>query len=180
MKKHHRRIKLVQPGMQLRLVAGFLGLAAVGMCLQLVLLQHMVMGAAASVPGGGGELADIMPELMMRAWIYSFAGLSPVLLAFGVLFTFRVAGPLSRFEVYLTAIARGEDVEHCRIRADDELHGLCDLLNQAIDTVRAERRAAGTGWEERETAEAEPETERADGETDEGDQDQEEPSRLAG
>lgn len=54
----------------------------------------------------------------------------------GVASTHKIVGPLYRFRVYLTALARGESPEPCRIRKDDELQDLCELLNRATEPLR--------------------------------------------
>lgn len=145
--RHRRRQKLPRPGLQMRLVTGFMALLAVGMSLQLILLHGLVERATAHFPGGGGALGDMMPELMLNAWFYSFVCLMPLLLVFGVLFTFRLAGPVSRLENYLRAVVRGETDQHCKLRGDDELQELCDLLNNAMDALRREGETAQRGSE---------------------------------
>jgi hypothetical protein len=54
----------------------------------------------------------------------------------GVLSTFRIAGPIYRFEQYLRQVVKGEAEGPCRIRDGDELWDLCDLINQATAPLR--------------------------------------------
>ena len=158
--RYRRRQKFPRPGLQMRLVTGFMALLAVGMSLQLVLLHGLIQRSTALFPGGGGALAEMMPELMLSAWFYSFACLMPLLLVFGLLFTFRVAGPISRFETYLRAVVNGETDERCSVREDDELQELCNLLNSAMDALRREREATRQDSEESEEDAQEPDAKR--------------------
>ena len=140
-KKHRRRIKLIRPRLQLKLVGSFVGLAALAMLLQFILLGARLTRAASDLSDGGGQLADLVPGMLLSVLAISCAVLLPIIFAFGVLITFRVAGPVYRFETYLGQVARGEDVGPCRIRKDDELHDLCDRINEAVSALR-ERQGA--------------------------------------
>ena len=59
-------------------------------------------------------------------------------IAVGILVTFRVAGPVYRFEQHLGSLARGEDPGTCRIRKGDELQDLCASINAAVETLRGQ------------------------------------------
>lgn len=141
MQKRLRRTKLIQPSLQLRLVGGFFGLAVLGLLLQFILLGHRLGKVAAQVDPGNGELTGAIPGVLIEVLVYTFVVLLPLLFAFGVLFTFRLAGPVYRFERYLAAVARGEQTEPCRIREKDELQSLCEHINVATAPLR-ERAAA--------------------------------------
>jgi signal peptidase II len=65
--------------------------------------------------------------------------LLPLTIAVGILVTFRIAGPVYRFEQYLKSVLRGELTGPCRIRKGDEFHELCELLNQVVSTLREQR-----------------------------------------
>jgi hypothetical protein len=55
----------------------------------------------------------------------------------GVLTTFRIAGPLSRLETHLRSIVQGEEPGPLRLRGGDELQGVAELLNRALEVTRA-------------------------------------------
>lgn len=137
-----RRRKLIKPGIQLRLTGGFLVLALVALILQAMLFVSQLTDLASRMPSGGGILQEAIPSLMATTVLVSAGALIPIILAVGILSTFRVAGPIHRFEVHLQAIARGEDPGPCRIREDDQLHELCDALNDAVEHLRDEARVA--------------------------------------
>jgi hypothetical protein len=120
----------------------------------------MTKGAGVSPPEcshviEGPLLLERIPSHTLWVLAVSFLVLMPLTFGVGVIVTFRVAGPLYRFDQHLKAIARGEDPGECRIRKDDELQDLCATLNAAIgvlrkaDPLRAESAARG---EERKAA----------------------------
>lgn len=144
-----RRKKLIKPRLQLRLIGAFAAITATALLFQAVLLSRELTSASVRI-AGAERLADEAPEILGRVLLYSFVAILPLLLLLGVLATFRVAGPIRRFEIYLTALARGQVDEPCRIRKGDELQDFCTLLNEATEPL----------WNAPSTDEAsEPETE---------------------
>jgi hypothetical protein len=91
-----------------------------------------------------------MPELPLEILLVSFGMLLPLTIAVGILVTFRIAGPVYRFEKYLQQVIDGEAVGPCRIRNGDEFTELCDLINQATAVVRAARAPEGEKPEQKE------------------------------
>lgn len=151
-KRVRRRIKLIKPRLQLRLVAVFVGVSAIGFLMQSLHVGMRLSELAASVPEGGPYLMAVMPELPLEILMFSFGMLLPLTVAVGILVTFRLAGPLYRFEEYLKGVIRGDEVGPCRIRRGDELQELCELINQATESVRlrnANQREETTSDEER-------------------------------
>ena len=69
----------------------------------------------------------------------SFGLLLPFTFAIGVLITFRVAGPVHRFYVYLAQVIRSEEVGPCRLRKGDDLQELCELINKATEPIRRQQ-----------------------------------------
>jgi hypothetical protein len=57
-------------------------------------------------------------------------------LSVGISATHKIVGRSNRFRIYLTELAAGEHPEPCRIRKDDELQDLCELLNRATEPLR--------------------------------------------
>ena len=80
--------------------------------------------------------------------------LLPATLLIGIHATFRVAGPIYRFEQHLRAVASGMHAGDCRIRRGDELHDLCDSINAAVRALegRGSEAEAATEDERREAA----------------------------
>jgi signal peptidase II len=78
-------------------------------------------------------------ELPVEILLVSFGMLLPLTIAVGILVTFRIAGPIYRFESYIKSVLRGEEVGPCRIRMGDEFQELCELLNQVTAALREQR-----------------------------------------
>jgi hypothetical protein len=133
---YRRRIKLIKPWLQLKLLGVFVGLSALGFLLQSLHVGLRLSELASTLPEGGSYLMAVMPELPLEILLVSFGMLLPLTIAVGILVTFRIAGPVYRFEKYLKAVMRGEETGPCRIRKGDEFQELCELLNQ----VTAEQR----------------------------------------
>lgn len=133
-----RRIKIIKPKFQLKLVGIFVGLSALSVLLQSVLLAHRLTQLSVEVPVGGQYVVDALPGLISEIIVFAFGLVLPLIFAVGVLITHRIAGPVYRFEQYLGAIARGEDVGECKIRNGDELVELCDLINKAVERLKSE------------------------------------------
>jgi hypothetical protein len=50
--------------------------------------------------------------------------------------THRVAGPLFRLERHLEAVKAGQDPGELRLREEDQLQGLAELVNEALAAAR--------------------------------------------
>lgn len=136
MQQHKRRIKLIQPRLQIKLISAFLGVSALSLTLQYILFASSLTALAAELPTDGAVLLERVPWHAQRSLLISFGVLLPVTFFVGVVITFRVAGPLYRFEMFLRQIIRGEKPADCRIRKEDELQEFCGLLNQATAALR--------------------------------------------
>ena len=60
----------------------------------------------------------------------------PLTFLVGVLTTFRIAGPVYRFEQFLAAVRRGERPSDFHLRKGDELTDLAALINEATGPLR--------------------------------------------
>ena len=135
-RRYKRRIKLIKPGLQLKLVVMFAAVSATSLLLQYLLFSSRFSELASTLPDGGAHLMAVLPRILIEVLFMSFAFLLPVMLCAGVLATFRIAGPIYRFEQYLKQVVAGEATGPCRIRDGDELWDLCDLINEATAPVR--------------------------------------------
>jgi len=135
-RRYRRRRRLIKPRLQLRLIASFVGLATLALLLQFVFLGHGLTRAAAGMEGPGGQLAGELPRVLLVVLALSMACLLPTFLILGTILTFRIAGPVYRFEQYLGSVIRGDQLGPCVIRRGDELHELCELINDATLPLR--------------------------------------------
>ena len=131
-----RRKKLIKPRIQLRLIGTFLSLIVLSFVLQAQLISSELakLSLESSVVG---LPSDAIPGLVLRTLAFSCLIFIPLVLALGVLSTFRLAGPIYRFEQYLSQLAKGEYPGPCSIRKGDDLQELCDHINAAVETLRA-------------------------------------------
>ncbi len=137
-----RRIKIIKPRLQLKLVGVFVGLAALSVLLQSVLLANRLTDLSVNVPVGGQYLVDAMPSIISEILIFTFGLVLPLIFAVGVLITHRIAGPIYRFEQYLKAVVEEKANGPCRIRSGDELQELCDVINAAVEHLERKARKA--------------------------------------
>ena len=137
-----RKKKLINPGLQLRLVAIFLCSAALAVQAEAILITYTLTKLAEEMPNDGSVLLSQLPEFVRTNLLLTFALLAPLTLGVGIVATFRVAGPLYRFEKFLQAIKEGRQVEPCTIRKGDELHGFCTLLNDVTAPLREKAAAS--------------------------------------
>lgn len=138
---HKRRIKLIKPRLQLKLIGTFMGLSGLSFLLQVLVLGRRLSEMSVLLPNDGAYLHSLTPTLLNDVLLFSFGLLLPLTFTVGVLVTFRIAGPIYRFESHLAAVERGESVPPCKIRRGDELKDLCDQINRTLDAVGVETTA---------------------------------------
>jgi hypothetical protein len=126
-----RRRILILPRLQFRLVAAFLSAACISTVVQMLLLNLALTSLANDQPTARGALLEATPDILRTQILLTFCLMAPLVIAVGLLETFRVAGPLYRIEQYLKDVVAGGHPEPCTLRADDELHDLCRLVNAA-------------------------------------------------
>lgn len=137
---NRRKRVLVSPRVQITAALILVGMVGVGMLLLTLLAQGSLTDTAENHPRvTRAFLSEIQGELL-NDLVLALLVLSPLAFATGVLMTFRLVGPIYRFETYLLQLLRDEELGPCRIRAQDELHDFCDLLNEAVEKLRASGR----------------------------------------
>ncbi|MCP3919998.1 MAG: hypothetical protein GY711_31095 [bacterium] len=149
-----RRTKLIQPALQLRLIGAFAGLTLLALLAQFLVLGAVLGETANALPNGGTDLAGEIPTILGRALLISLGLVLPALFLIGVRATFKIAGPLYRFERHLTEVSEGQQPGPCRLREKDQLKGLCELINTAL-VSEYERGVAEAKGGQVETPEAE-------------------------
>ena len=125
MTKNQRREKLVNPRLQLRIVFMFLVVSILAVGIQSVLMSR-TLGSL----GFTEARSDQMFTLLRENLFVTLAALLPATVIVGVITTFRIAGPLFRFQSFLESIERGENPPDCRIREHDDLQEFCSTLNR--------------------------------------------------
>lgn len=136
---YKRRIKIIKPRLQLKLVGIFLGISALGFLVQALIVGLRLTETASALPDDGSTLLGLLPQLPIEILVFSFGMVLPLTFAVGVLATHRIAGPVYRFEQYLQGVIRGDQLGPCKLRKGDELQELCELINQATEPLRQRR-----------------------------------------
>lgn len=139
-----RRIKIIRPKLQLKLVMSFLGLTLFALLLQFMIFLRAITNIATELPADHDVLMQAVPEIVLQSLLLTFLVVVPLVFLVGILMTFRVAGPIYRFETYLKQILRGENKDECRLRKGDELQELCKLINQVTLRLRQGQTDSGT------------------------------------
>lgn len=137
MPKIRRRIKLIQPRLQLKLVFASLGICMLGLLFECLYFAACLAELAVDLPQDGALVLESVRPMLVRVLLVSCLGILPLVFIVGVLTTFRVAGPLYRIEMFLKAVARGERPADCRLRKGDELMEFCELVNRATAPLRS-------------------------------------------
>ena len=137
MKFKFRKKKLINSGLQLKMIAAFLFLSGISALFQVILLNRSIMSLSSLMETDGDILLVEMPSLLLSNTTMTLGVLFPMMLLVGILITHRIAGPIYRFEQHLGAIARGEEMGPCRIHEGDELHSLCERINDAVAYLQA-------------------------------------------
>lgn len=133
-----RKRVLILPRLQWRLVAAFLSAACISTVVQMLLLNLALTRLANESSAARGPVLDASPDILWTQILLTFGLMVPLVIAVGLLETFRVAGPLYKFENYLKDVVAGRNPAPCTLRQEDELHELCTLLNAATQpAVRA-------------------------------------------
>jgi len=131
-----RKRKLIKPQLQLRLTGVFVGLTALSLLLQFVLFTNVLHQFALDLPNDGPIILDALNGITFKVLTASFLVFLPLTLSVGVLCTFRIAGPVYRFEQFLSAVVRGERPVDFHLRKGDQLTELAALINDATRPLR--------------------------------------------
>ena len=132
-----RRQRLIKTGFQLRLIGIFAGIAVLAQLFQTLLMGSYLSQMAARMPAGGAYLSDETPGMLGEALLASSLVLLPLILLVGIAATFRIAGPLYRFDQYLKSVRDGVETQTCRLRKGDQLQDLCEVINEVTEPLRA-------------------------------------------
>lgn len=131
MKRERRKIKLINPSLQLRIVGAFAGVSILSFVLQGLFVASRLTTQQAAAAAGHST-----PSIWVEIAVLSLGLFLPLTIALGILLTHRIAGPAYRMEQHLRGLLRGEEMGDCRLRDGDELGELCNLLNQTVTFLR--------------------------------------------
>lgn len=133
---HRRRKKLIDRPLQFRLAASYAGVALLCIAVSSLLFVQELLRTAPRLPSAQAAFHAMIPGIVQRVLLVSFLLLLPAVLLVAVRATFPVAGPVFAMKRYLKRVAEGEDLPPLRIRENDELQELCQLINSALAKAR--------------------------------------------
>ncbi|MCP5023550.1 MAG: hypothetical protein GY930_17500 [bacterium] len=133
--KYKRRNKLPKPRFQLWLACTFMSLVVMSLFVQTLVCGAQFAVLAGSMDGSEIDMMSALPGLLGKSLLYGCLLIVPALGIMVIYITFRMAGPIYRFELHLRAVIAGEEPGVCRIRKGDHHGELCDLINEALDAT---------------------------------------------
>ncbi len=133
--RYRRSKRLVLAGLQLKLAIAFALLACVATVVQALVLVHALSGLARDVAGADSAVFAQASSLVRQNVMISLALLLPPFVLAGVLVTFRIAGPVYRFQKYFEDMASSGYSGPCTIRRGDELQELCRSINRGVERL---------------------------------------------
>ena len=131
-----RTNKVPKPWLQFKLIQPFLATAVICIVVQYGVVQFGLNALVMDEPSGA-ELRDKASAVTLSSLYITLAVAIPLIFALGTFFTFRIVGPIYCLEKYLKSIISGQRPGDWHVRKEDELQDLCDLLNQAMEVIRA-------------------------------------------
>ena len=141
--KDRRRSTLVQPRLQWKMI-GACGLMIVGaLVVNAIGLTLLLRGLAAELPTDGMLLLERLPGRLAGMLLVTTLLVGPLVLALGLRYSHRIAGPLFRIERALrNALTEGE-YEDLRLRRGDELQELAGVAAGLLRRLEALEKQAG-------------------------------------
>ena len=147
MSRYKRNRKFIEPRIQMKFALAFFTTAGIAIFGQTLLFGFLLDRTARSLENDGSLLRGQLPLILRDGFLLTAVVLVPLTVLVGIWSTFRVVGPLYRFRLFMNAVIAGEQHAPCRIRAGDELHDFCDLLNRVTEPRRAELAEAAAAEE---------------------------------
>jgi signal transduction histidine kinase len=128
--------------MQLTFTARFL-VVTVLFALFIGFLAYMTMWPVASAFVPKGLIDLVKHQIVVRTILFSIPAVV-VIIAFGIVVSHRIAGPLYRIERTIDEVIRGEDVEVIRLRKKDEqeLKNLAERINNLLGVIKGLKSAS--------------------------------------
>lgn len=127
--KNQLQLKLLA----LILLSILIPLFVVGGCLYYLMFQ--IMAEQLAIPE---SIAQNLTPVLHKINFLLLIGLPPVLILIFILtvvLTHRLVGPLTRLERNLTKISEGDYSVRLRLRKDDDLKPLAEIINKIIDKL---------------------------------------------
>jgi hypothetical protein len=127
-----RRWMLVNRRLQLRIALYFVLVAAGALGLEAWLVHREVAALADEPTISTAALLEAWPGVLARRAAQALLLALPVLVGVAIAVSFRVAGPMYRFEKFLREVRDEGRTAPCTLRQQDDFQEFCTLLNDAL------------------------------------------------
>ncbi|MFT7669120.1 MAG: hypothetical protein ACI8X5_001820 [Planctomycetota bacterium] len=132
MAKQKRRIKLIEPKLQVQLTMVFVGLSGLALMMQFILFQTALTKFAVSLPNDSSLVMDAQSAILPGIFGVTLLVIMPLTYLVGVLTTFRIAGPVYRLKMYLRSIREDGYQGPCKLRDGDKLVALAAEVSATV------------------------------------------------
>ncbi len=132
-----KRIRIVLPGLQHRLVLFALCGAGMSVVLAACVVARRLSNLAENLPNDGDLVMEQMSQALMGDFAVALGVALPAFALMTLVLTMPFFGVLFRFQSFLEGTAKGEQTEPCGLRDSDPMGGVCELLNAATEGQRA-------------------------------------------
>ena len=136
MNAHKRKKKFINAESQLWFILLSLMTAGVSIVIHAALVSWTLGNLATQLPNDGRELHALIPQSVFMSSLLAVGLIIPPVVVIFLTATFRWAGPLYRFRMFLEAVAAGRHPEPCRLREKDKVKDMCELLNTVTEPLR--------------------------------------------
>jgi len=135
---NRRRTRLARPDVQLKVVFIAVFVTCASLVVQMRLGVAGLREISASLADGlsSFQVLDIVEAAVVRSLYLSICVALPLAVGIGVLYSFRFAGPLVRFQSYFSGMLGGRWDGRCNLRKGDDLQDVATAVNGAMDEVR--------------------------------------------
>ena len=133
-----RRKVFVRPDLQLKVV--FITLFVTSM--SLIINSQLVTGALWQVSDqltgntSTFQVMKLLEQATLSSLFYTIVIAVPLTFVIGIAYSFRFAGPIVGIQNYLMSLRDGRWDRSCKVRKNDDLHDIADLLNECISPMR--------------------------------------------
>ena len=142
--EHNRRKRvLIKPELQWSMVATCSLVVLAALLVQGAVLTFTLHQVADTLPTEGLLVLEAVPSVLTTSILTTLALLAPLVLALGLRYSHRIAGPLHRIEQTLLAVQRGEPRRVGSLRKGDQLVELAALVDHALELPSLPRESTG-------------------------------------
>jgi len=129
-----RKKRLIRHDVQLRVVFIALAVASLVLLVNFQLSLAAIWSESRNVTNGASAIVvlDGLRTAIINKFLVSIGLSIPLAAVVGILYSFKFSGPLYRFQSFFAGLRQGRWDGQCRLRKGDDLHDLCDAINEGV------------------------------------------------